>query len=81
MRIISGKWGGRKLTAFTSDAIRPTTDRVKETIFNMIGPDIVGSKGAITLPLSSLSQETTKIVRNAITEILIRVFISLFCFM
>ncbi len=44
MRIISGKWGGRKLVAFTSNAIRPTTDRVKETIFNMIGPDIMDSK-------------------------------------
>jgi len=43
MRIISGKWRGRRLVAFNSKAIRPTTDRVKETIFNMIGPDIVGS--------------------------------------
>jgi 16S rRNA (guanine966-N2)-methyltransferase len=43
MRIISGKWRGRRLVAFKSDAIRPTTDRVKETIFNMIGPDIVGA--------------------------------------
>lgn len=41
MRIISGKWGGRRLASFKSDAIRPTTDRVKETVFNMIGPDIV----------------------------------------
>ncbi len=44
MRIISGKWGGRKLVSFESDEIRPTTDMVKETIFNMIGPDIVGAK-------------------------------------
>jgi len=43
MRIISGKWRGRKLVPFSSKAIRPTTDRVKETIFNMIGPDIVGT--------------------------------------
>jgi len=43
MRIISGKWGGRRLVSFKSDAIRPTTDRVKETVFNMIGPDIQGA--------------------------------------
>jgi len=41
MRIISGKWGGRKLASFKSEAIRPTTDRVKETVFNMIGPEIL----------------------------------------
>ncbi len=44
MRIISGKWGGRKLIKFMSNQIRPTTDRVKETIFNMIGSDIVGAR-------------------------------------
>ncbi len=44
MRIISGKWGGRKLSSFQSKAIRPTTDRVKETIFNMIGPGIAGAR-------------------------------------
>lgn len=48
MRIISGKWGGRRLATFKSPSIRPTTDRVKETIFNMIGPDI---EGAVVLDL------------------------------
>ena len=43
MRIISGKWGSRRLVSFKSDVIRPTTDRVKETIFNMIGGDIEGA--------------------------------------
>ena len=43
MRIISGKWGGRRLASFRSDSIRPTTDRVKETVFNMIGGDIDGA--------------------------------------
>lgn len=44
MRIISGKWRGHKLVSFESKQIRPTTDFVKENIFNMIGPDIVDSK-------------------------------------
>lgn len=34
MRIISGKFKGRVLTSFQADHIRPTTDRVKETLFN-----------------------------------------------
>lgn len=36
MRIISGKFGGRKLVSFKADHIRPTTDRIKEVIFNKL---------------------------------------------
>ena len=36
MRIISGKYKGHQLVSFDADHIRPTTDRVKETLFNMI---------------------------------------------
>lgn len=62
MRIISGKWGGRRLVNFDSDEIRPTTDMVKETIFNMIGPDIMDTKildlfaGTGSLSFESLSR-------------------------
>jgi 16S rRNA (guanine966-N2)-methyltransferase len=34
MRVISGKYKGRPLVPFQADHIRPTTDRVKETLFN-----------------------------------------------
>lgn len=34
MRIISGKYKGRNLVSFKADHIRPTMDRVKETLFN-----------------------------------------------
>lgn len=34
MRIIAGKFKGRVLTSFQADHIRPTTDRVKESLFN-----------------------------------------------
>lgn len=34
MRIISGRFKGRVLSSFQADHIRPTTDRVKETLFN-----------------------------------------------
>lgn len=36
MRIISGKFKGHKLVAFHAGHIRPTTDRVKETLFNKL---------------------------------------------
>jgi 16S rRNA (guanine966-N2)-methyltransferase len=36
MRIIAGEWRGRKLTAPTSATIRPTSDRVRESIFSIL---------------------------------------------
>ena len=36
MRIISGTRRGHKLMEFSGDDVRPTTDRVKESVFNLI---------------------------------------------
>jgi 16S rRNA (guanine966-N2)-methyltransferase len=36
MRIISGKWRGRALTAPPGDATRPTADRTREALFSML---------------------------------------------
>lgn len=44
MRIIAGKYKGHQLVAFKADHIRPTTDRVKETLFNKLQFDIEGSR-------------------------------------
>ncbi len=44
MRIIAGKLKGRRLVNFNADHIRPTTDRVKESIFNKIQFLIEGSR-------------------------------------
>lgn len=38
IRIISGKWRGRKLPVADSQGLRPTTDRTKETLFNWLMP-------------------------------------------
>ncbi|QIC05708.1 16S rRNA (guanine(966)-N(2))-methyltransferase RsmD [Brevibacillus sp. 7WMA2] len=38
MRVISGEHRGRSLAAVPGTSTRPTTDKVKESIFNMIGP-------------------------------------------
>ena len=38
MRVIAGIYGGRKLVSFKSTHIRPTTDYIKEILFNMLSP-------------------------------------------
>lgn len=42
MRVISGSARGRKLLTLEGDAVRPTTDKVKESVFNIIQFDIPG---------------------------------------
>ncbi len=44
MRIISGKLKGRRLLSFKANHLRPTTDRVKEVIFNKLMMDISGAR-------------------------------------
>ncbi|KPV45359.1 16S rRNA (guanine(966)-N(2))-methyltransferase RsmD [Alicyclobacillus ferrooxydans] len=39
MRVISGIWKGRPLSAPPGTLARPTTDRVKESMFNLMGPN------------------------------------------
>lgn len=36
MRIVAGEWRGRKLAAPKGEATRPTADRARETLFNML---------------------------------------------
>ncbi len=43
LRIIGGQWSGRKLLFPKVDAIRPTPDRVRETLFNWLAPIIPGA--------------------------------------
>jgi 16S rRNA (guanine966-N2)-methyltransferase len=55
MRVISGECKGRPLKAVPGQSTRPTTDKVKESIFNMIGPyfqsglglDLFGGSGGL----------------------------------
>ncbi|MCW8826667.1 MAG: RsmD family RNA methyltransferase, partial [Gammaproteobacteria bacterium] len=42
-RIIGGEWRGRKLQFPDVAAIRPTPDRVRETLFNWLQPYILGA--------------------------------------
>ena len=43
IRIIAGQWRGRRLSVLDSDGLRPTTDRVRETLFNWLMHDVAGA--------------------------------------
>ena len=42
MRIIAGKYKGKKLASFEGDAIRPTSDRAKEAVFSVLQFELQG---------------------------------------
>lgn len=44
IRLISGKWRGKKLPVQNKEGLRPTTDRTKETLFNWLMNDIRDAK-------------------------------------
>lgn len=62
LRIIGGQWRGRKLSFTPAPGLRPTTDRVRETLFNWLAPDIHGARcldlfaGSGALGLEALSR-------------------------
>lgn len=62
IRIIGGQWRGRKLPVTDSPGLRPTTDRVRETLFNWLAPYMVDARcldcfaGSGALGLESLSR-------------------------
>jgi len=43
MRVISGKFKSRRLAATPPPGIRPTSDKLKETLFNILGPGVEGA--------------------------------------
>ena len=43
MRVVSGKYRGKKLKEFNLDSTKPTLDKVKEAMFDMIQFDIIDS--------------------------------------
>jgi 16S rRNA (guanine966-N2)-methyltransferase len=74
LRIIGGTWRGRKLRFPASAGIRPTPDRVRETLFNWLGAAVRGAHcldlfaGSGALGLEALSRgaaQVTFIERDA----------------
>lgn len=68
LRIIGGKWRSRMLPIADAEGLRPTTDRVRETLFNWLQPSIYGAKvldvfaGSGALGFESLSREAESAV-------------------
>jgi len=43
IRLIGGKWRSRKLDVLEADNLRPTPDRIRETLFNWLSPYVSGA--------------------------------------
>ncbi len=67
LRIIGGQWRGRKLAIADVDGLRPTGDRIRETLFNWLQGDIVERHcvdlfaGSGALGLECLSRGAAKV--------------------
>lgn len=67
MRVISGKYKGRRLASFEAGHIRPTSDRVKESVFNIIMSEVAHAKvldlfsGTGNIAIEFSSREATSI--------------------
>jgi 16S rRNA (guanine966-N2)-methyltransferase len=63
LRIIGGQWRGRKLDFAEADGLRPTGDRIRETLFNWLQADLPGAhcldlfSGSGALGLEALSRD------------------------
>jgi 16S rRNA (guanine966-N2)-methyltransferase len=68
VRIIGGRWRGRKLRFPAAEGLRPTPDRVRETVFNWLQPVIAGARcldlfaGSGALGFESLSRGAREVV-------------------
>ncbi|SQI34577.1 Ribosomal RNA small subunit methyltransferase D [Leminorella richardii] len=68
IRIIAGQWRGRKLPVPDSPGLRPTTDRVKETLFNWLAPVLQEARcldcfaGSGSLGFEALSRYAEQVV-------------------
>jgi 16S rRNA (guanine966-N2)-methyltransferase len=68
VRIIAGAWRGRRVHFPDMPALRPTPDRVRETLFNWLQPSIAGSRcldlfaGSGALGLEALSRGASEVV-------------------
>ncbi len=80
LRIIGGSWRGRKLRFPVAALIRPTPDRVRETLFNWLGARVAGARcldlfaGSGALGLEALSRGAAHVTfvereRGAVREL------------
>ncbi len=70
MRIIGGKYKSRVLADFLGQEVRPTSDRAKEALFNILALKIYGARvldlftGSGALGLESLSRGASEVLFN-----------------
>lgn len=68
VRVIAGLWRGRKLSVLNAEGLRPTTDRVKETLFNWLMMDVANARcldcfaGSGSLGIEALSRQAQAVV-------------------
>lgn len=68
VRVIAGLWRGRKLPVLNAEGLRPTTDRVKETLFNWFMMDVANARcldcfaGSGSLGIEALSRQAQAVV-------------------
>jgi 16S rRNA (guanine966-N2)-methyltransferase len=68
VRIVAGRWGGRRLKVPKGRAVRPTTDRVREAWMSAVGPELPGARvldlfaGSGALGLEALSRGASEVV-------------------
>lgn len=68
VRIIGGKWRGRQLPVLTHESLRPTSDRIRETLFNWLMGQVVGARcldlfaGTGALGFEALSRGAQQVV-------------------
>jgi 16S rRNA (guanine(966)-N(2))-methyltransferase RsmD len=72
MRIIAGKFRSRQLKSLKGLSLRPTSDMLRETLFNILGPQVEGSRflelfagtGAVGIEAISRGASLTVFVEN-----------------
>lgn len=68
IRIIGGRWRGRKLQVIDAEGLRPTPDRIRETLFNWLAPVCPGARvldcfaGSGVLGLEAMSRGARQLV-------------------
>ena len=68
LRIVAGKWRSRRLDIADVPGLRPTSERIRETLFNWLTPNIAGAScldlfaGTGALGLEALSRGAAEVV-------------------